>query len=476
MAVPEEIRKVERPVNTVVRKVGSGIYQYAVIQRIGCRRKDGRCIPVEGKVIGHIIDGKYVEGKVKASDHMQVDLLDYADIVLVDRLNHDILESLYGFFDAKDAMRIYAMAAMRVCSPQTPWTSLRSCYENSWMQMLLPSLAMSPDSISSFIQGLGRHYSVISEYMRSRVTSTADGARIAIDGTLKNDTSTVNDLSCFSRKAKVKGAKDISVIFAYDIDKKEPICSKVYAGNVIDEVAYRNFLEENRITRGMIIADKGFPYKKAKDLFSSNRDLHWITPLKRNDKRIAANGLLSFEGVVDDKERDLLYRKVKIGDVWYCSFYDRRLAAKEEADYFRRHKGKKFSISDLEEKDGKFGTIVFECDQDLDPLTIYRAYDERWLVEEFFRAYKTATDFDTTNVHNDYSVIGAEFINFISSLMTSRLFHKFDELKLFDDMTYRQIMDGLARAKKVKTSKKSDWQFVRTTISTMDMIDKLGLK
>lgn len=476
MAVPEEIRKVERPVNTVVRKVGSGIYQYAVIERTGCRRDGKRCIPVEGKVIGHIIDGRYVEGKARASDRTEVDLVDYADIALVDMLSRDILTSLYEFFDVKDSMRMYAMAALRVCSPGTPWTSLGNCYENSWMRMLLPSLAMSPDSVSGLLQGLGRHYSSISEYMRSRMASTALGARIAIDGTLKTDTSTVNDLSSFSRKARVKGAKDISVIFAYDIDRREPICSKVYAGNVIDEVAYRDFLEENGITRGMIIADKGFPYRKAKAVFAANSDLHWITPLRRNDRRIEENGLLEFDGAVDDRERDLLYRKKEVGGIWYCSFYDRRLAAKEEADYFRRHKGKGFDVADLGKRDKRFGTIVFECDVDLDPLTIYRAYDERWIVEEFFRCYKTATCFTTTNVHSDYSVIGAEFVNFLSSVMTSRLFRKFDALGLFEKMTYRQIMDSLARAKKVKASKKADWQFVRTTVGTMRMLEMLEIK
>ena len=48
---------------------------------------------------------------------------------------------------------------------------------------------------------------------------------IAIDGTLKQDNSTVNDLSAFSYNARVKNTKDISVIYAYDIEKMEPVCA-----------------------------------------------------------------------------------------------------------------------------------------------------------------------------------------------------------------------------------------------------------
>ena len=45
MAVPEEIRKVERPKNTkVVDHGGTGLRRYAVIARTGCRRVNGKNI------------------------------------------------------------------------------------------------------------------------------------------------------------------------------------------------------------------------------------------------------------------------------------------------------------------------------------------------------------------------------------------------------------------------------------------------
>lgn len=47
---------------------------------------------------------------------------------------------------------------------------------------------------------------------------------LLVDGTLKSDESGVNTLFDFSRKTRTKGSRDISVIYAFDLEKKEPVC------------------------------------------------------------------------------------------------------------------------------------------------------------------------------------------------------------------------------------------------------------
>ena len=64
MPVPQEYLSVIRPKNTICKMIGN---KCAVIQRIGCKRVNGKNIPINGPVIGHIIDGKYVEKRVKSS-------------------------------------------------------------------------------------------------------------------------------------------------------------------------------------------------------------------------------------------------------------------------------------------------------------------------------------------------------------------------------------------------------------------------
>ena len=47
--------------NTViVDRGGNGPKRYAVVERVGCRCIDGKNRPVDGKTVGHIIDGAFV--------------------------------------------------------------------------------------------------------------------------------------------------------------------------------------------------------------------------------------------------------------------------------------------------------------------------------------------------------------------------------------------------------------------------------
>jgi hypothetical protein len=474
MAIPEEIRKVERPVNSVVVDHGGGPLRYAVIERVGCKRINGRNIPIDGRTIGHIVEGSFVAILDEVASRV-VELKDYADAVLVDQLSHSLLPELFSVYNVKDAMRIYTMALLKVIYPGAPYCRICQKYDLNWVSELFPELPMSRNSICDFIQDLGKSCSLIAKFMRQRAASIAEDHHILVDGTLKTDNSEVNTLSHYSRKARLKGTKDITVLFAYDVEKREIVCSKVFGGNVLDEVSYESFLEECKVKSGIVMTDKGFPKKQAETAFKGNSKLHWLDPMKRSDKRIEEHHMYDYSGMIDDRNIDVLYKKEKIGNCWLYSFYDRKRAVKEEADYFKHKKGKEYDPEDMKKKDPRFGTIVFESDIDANPAVIYKMYDLRWLIEECFRYYKHAIDLDDTKVHSDYSVIGSEFINFFSSIMTVRLINKFDDCGLFSSMSYASIMSELATAKKARLPESNSWDFVRTTVHTMNTLETLGL-
>ena len=60
MGIPQEIRDVDRPTNTVVLPPGKD-GSYPVRERIGCKREKGQNRPVSGCIVGHIINGVFVE-------------------------------------------------------------------------------------------------------------------------------------------------------------------------------------------------------------------------------------------------------------------------------------------------------------------------------------------------------------------------------------------------------------------------------
>ena len=69
MSVPESVRKVARPVNTIVEDSGRDTkYRYAVRERGEIVYENGsNPRPKNGKVIGHIIDGVFVPRKEKTA-------------------------------------------------------------------------------------------------------------------------------------------------------------------------------------------------------------------------------------------------------------------------------------------------------------------------------------------------------------------------------------------------------------------------
>ncbi len=301
-----------------------------------------------------------------------------------------------------------------------------------------------------------------------------------IDGMLKQDTSTVNDLSAFSYKGRVKGCKDVSVIYAYDLEAMEPICAEVFPGNSIDAVSYRSFIVDNDIRQGIIIADKGFPPVRIIKELGDRPDLHFLTPIKRNDARITNNAMLTFSGVLEGVGDHVLYKKQAIkGGRYLYSFKSSSKAAMEEADYLKRREQNHDFISEkYEKKRLVFGVIVFESDLDMDPKTAYLCYDERWILELVFKQYKNDQCLDQTNVQGDFSLMGSEFINFISTVLTCRLIQKARDAGLLNKMSYKDLMDDLSSAWRMVDAPapphSDDSYWVHTIVSVFEELETLG--
>lgn len=481
MPIPKEILAVPRPRNSVVIAYGKNKDRYSVRSRVGCRRVNGGNRPVNGPTIGHIIDGKFVPVEKEAEPRNvslthTVEIKDWAGIVLCQMLFGEILKELEAVYSHSDALKIYCIAILRVCNPGIKDHELKEAYENSFLSEACPDVALSRNTVCKFLNDLGKAYSRIVFFMRNRAKAVCAAHHLLIDGTLKTDNSSEDSLSGFSRKARVKGTRDISVMYAFDLEAKEPVCSQCFPGNMLDLTAYEDFLEQNQITKGLIVSDKGIPASAAEKHFGANPDLHYLNPLRRNSQMIATHDMLSFDSILAS-DSNITCKKAKVSgkDKWLYSFRDAAKAAKEEQDWLARaKKDGDFSMKELARKQKSFGTIVMECDLDTTCETIYEAYSKRWEIEIVMRFYKSACEFDETRVHDDYSVYATEFIDFLSTLLTFKLIKAFDKAKLLDRMTYKKVMGVLRHAKKVKIGT-SDWQMVRCNPSHIEIMQKLEI-
>ena len=482
MAVPKYIRDVPRPTNTIVIDNGKdGPYRYAVRERQGIQYvAGGNPQPINGKVIGHIIDGKYVS-KQQAVLDVPPDMLSYGSSAFVHAVSRDLLDELLQVYDAKDAYTIMTIASLRVIKPEIASNRLNTHYSRTFLSVYYPGVPLSQNTVCNFYQQLGQAGSLRQKFYRLRASSVISSHHVAIDGTLKQDTSSVNDLSAFSYKARVRGCKEVSVLYAYDIEAMEPICAEVFPGNSTDAASYRAFIRDNDIRKGIIVADKGFPPSTINQELLERPDLHFLTPIKRNDSRITNNHMLDFEGVLTGVDDHVLYKKQAIkGGRYLYAFKSTKSAKVEESGYLaRREKLQDFSNDAYSKKKDVFGVIVFESDIDLDPQTVYVCYDDRWLLELVFNRYKSDECLDKTNVQSDFSVIGSEFINFIATVITCRLIKKARDAGLLESMTYGNLMDDLSsvwrKTNGPDTPETGDGYWVHTFKTEFAEMEALGL-
>ena len=239
MAVPEYIRRVPRPVNTVVVDNGKdGPNRYAVRERAGAKYiRDRNPQSKNGKVIGHIFNGAAAFAKSVFSD---------------------ILTDLLEVYPAKDACTVMAIATLRIIHPSITAERMRTHYQRTFVCWHYPGAALSANTICTFLQKLGQDGGRRRSFYQKRAAAIIASHHVAIDGTLKQDSSTVNDLSAFSYKARNKGRREVSVLYAYDIETMEPVCAEVFPGTALMPAHMLRSSVTTTFARELLSQTKGF--------------------------------------------------------------------------------------------------------------------------------------------------------------------------------------------------------------------------
>ena len=332
-------------------------------------------------------------------------------------------------------------------------------YLCSFASEMYPGVHLSETAVSGFLVEIGKAYSLICEFMRNRV-NTFTGGNMVIDGMLKDYNAKTGSLSEFSRKGAKKGSKDISLLYAFNPLTREPIAAKPYAGNMLDQTAIDDFVAEYEIKNGLMVFDKGFYNDKLFEKVDKMEGLAYLIPLKQNSAFIKNYKMDEPTMPLKDyKDGTILYKKQKMANGKYLySFRDPKAASEQEIGYVQNaNKKDNFKAESYVEKKGLFGLIVFKSKANLDPLTVYLAYSQRWSVETLFWLYKNIVDRDTVNVHSDYSVYATELINFLSVVITTRVKNEFVKLGLNKKYSYKAIFRYLSKYKKVRTKDGGKW-------------------
>lgn len=471
MSVPKDILAIPRPKNTRVKPSGN---HYLVIKRT-CKRINGRNVPVELGVIGEIRDGRYIE-RVKEPVKREVDIKDYGEVSLCDKLGKDLMDDLLKVWTPKEATCLYTIALLRAAYGEVKNRDLELQYQTSYASELYKNVALSELTVSKFMDSIGKSYTLIRKFMQNRIES-AKGKKLVIDGMLK-DYNSKSIFSEFSRKGAKKGSKDLSLLYAFDPEEMEPIATKPYVGNMLDMTAIDDFVDDYKITNGIMVFDKGFPSKAFLDKMQKEKNLSYIAPLKTNSKLVKRYKMDEPDTPLEGYENGtILFKKVKMSNGKFLySFRDPKMAMEQEVGYIAKAKKKdKFDVEKYNAKKSEFGLIVFESRTDTTPLIIYKAYAQRWDIEVFFDFYKNIIDRDCENVHNDYRVYATELINFLTALIASRVKKQFSKLGLYKHHSHKELMRYLSKYKMVRMGEEGKWKPCKKLAYIDNIISTLGI-
>ena len=456
MPIPAEILAIERPSSTIVKETKvPGVY--SVVKRTS-KRVEGKKnpVPVEVGVIGKICDGKYIPNPPKPE--YETDFKIYGDFALCDKVGRSIYEDLLRFYSVDDARKIYCIALLRVLNPDIVSEEIQYEYKTSYISEIYPKVALSPNTISSFLEDIGMHLSTIDAFMNDRIRQYS-GHSTVIDGMLKNNSSDTNIYSEFSRKGRIKGVEDINLIYGYDLEAKEPVACSTFAGNMLDFTSFRTFIQDHPIENGFIIMDKGFDDVASKEAIKE-LNTKYLIPIKISSTLISEYELdKKYTSHFKYEEDNIRCKKVCAAEKYYYAFKSTEMKANQEKGYINRafEKGS-FDENKYEKKSGKFGLIVFESNADLNLKDIYYAYQERWQIEKLFNNYKNIINRQEVNVQGNYRLFATEFINFISAVISMRIKNLLDKINVSEQYTQRQVMRLLSKyAKRRSTRNPEKW-------------------
>lgn len=118
MGVPEAVQKVAHPKNTVVIDYGEGHgnLRFAVRERMGVRYiPKGNPQPINGRVVGHIIDGVFVP--VVSVMKQEPAFLSFGPSAFVKSVSNDLYADLLKTFSAAEAQQIMVIASIKAIVP-----------------------------------------------------------------------------------------------------------------------------------------------------------------------------------------------------------------------------------------------------------------------------------------------------------------------------------------------------------------------
>ncbi len=423
MSVPADIRAVPRPKNTIVDDNGRDTpFRYAVRERGSTKYVPGHNPqPRNGKVIGHIIDHKFVPlQKSKPIKPMPTEL-SYGTAATARSLSEDLLKDLRSVFTPSDANAIMAAAILRIICPSLSPDRMSVYYYRTYVCKFYPGLKLSESSVKKLFTRIGTDQDRRRAFYQRRIESMAEGHHVMIDGISLQGGRKSKNLLAYPYREKSENNREASILYGYDMEQAEPLCMEVIPGSRFIPGQFSVFIDDMGLEKAVI--GNG----TRKDLREFPK-LHYFISFKQKEKEAAryAGQLDSTSGTAGEKVRTedgkFLYIRVEV--------QDKKDHSNPPAESRKNETG--------------YSTLTLESDLDIEIEEAYRCYEDRQFMRRIFRYTSCIPNTELST--GDCAVTGSDFVNFISSIITCRIIHKAEQSGLLKDMSYGDLIEDMNAA------------------------------
>nr|WP_307929341.1 hypothetical protein [Mycoplasmopsis bovis] len=129
------------------------------------------------------------------------------------------MEKLLTHFDSSTAYKLYVIAILRCAYPKAVNRDLKFYYETSFMSELFKKVGLSESLLPTSLKKLVAYSNILTSVDRINEFK----GRSNYWWPLKSYNSDEVTFSQWSRKGKVKGSKDFTLLYTCDLYTKEPI-------------------------------------------------------------------------------------------------------------------------------------------------------------------------------------------------------------------------------------------------------------
>jgi len=376
-----------------------------------------------------------------------------------------VLDQLKDVFGRDDAERILAMACLRVIRPDIIDRRIEDAFEESWLSQILTDVQLTEEGALVLRDLFGPDSPQLRDFVRKSMASLGPDPHLAICCVPFDVADMGEEYIPFALLGRSYSPDPAIYLCAVDLEERRALYGMSYATETLDQATLEDFLAYLEVdSHPFILVGDETLIAKVTSLAEGDGNRHWLRRLD-GDLPQEGDGTADLSGILEVYGQPIGYERHSLPhSIWLHTLsdgYDRT-----ETDY-------------EEQKDalcGATGTVTLECDLDLEPTMVWRAYEamrDLEIVHER-RAYERKAKHTIRYEGGLEPMVGDEFLDHLATACALGLVATFDEVGILEDTSFGTAMFRLEFTAMIRFGN-DNWCHNKVQDETCELLERLGL-